>query len=146
MTSFWVEPDTVSIPLISGLNLSPVSGAPFDKLVAVGVGVTAADAGVMAAGDGPSELLLVWLSIKPTIVPIRPIIATPTPPYAVILAADTGSPESALLCACDGIAALPPYAELVVIVVLPRGVFDRTDRRGVTHIDIGALRPNLTCT
>jgi hypothetical protein len=56
MTSFRAEPDTVSFPLISGLNLSPVSGAPFDKLVAVRVGVMAAD--VMGTVSGPLESML----------------------------------------------------------------------------------------
>jgi hypothetical protein len=71
------------------------------------------------------------------------INAAAIPPYSFTLGVDLELPG---LYACDDMVALPPYAELVVIVVLPHGVFDRTDRRGVTHIDIGALQPDLTCT
>jgi hypothetical protein len=58
----------------------------------------------------------------------------------------SGSGGVLIGCACDVIA-LPPYGELVVVVVaLSDSAFDRTDRRTVADIDIGAPQPDLTCT
>ena len=71
-------------------------------------------------------------------VPTVVINAVAIPPYTPSLAPDTVLPGPR---ACVAMA-LPPYAELVVIVVLPDGVFDRTDRRGVTHtLTVGHCNP-----
>lgn len=67
------------------------------------------------------------------------INAAAIPPYSFALGVDL---EALGRCACDDMAALPPYAELVVIVVLPHDVFDRTDRGGVIHaLTLGHYAP-----
>ena len=86
---------------MSGLNRSPVSGAPFDKLVVVGVATAVVSGGLVS-----------WLS-KLMEVGIVVISAAPTTKSPDILATDRGlSPLPARLCLPIPNIALPPNTEL----------------------------------
>jgi hypothetical protein len=88
MTSFWAEPDTVSFPLIIGLNLSPVSGAPFDAVEIVGVGPLEAVV-YLAMSTLAMSTEPIWFTTATMIPPTVVINAAAIPP---ILAAEIGSP------------------------------------------------------